>query len=146
MRAPITIFRDRRWKNCGHKFTIDCVCFSLRSSRTFQVFQRQGIPQIWEQSSEQILGEERRCGSSVFPHCCGQYPVFWFLGTRGWHQHLPLVILGGTWAEQGLSLGTGPRKSRVSLQEGGFRADGPFSTSHLFVCTPWRAWCVYHWL
>lgn len=136
---PLLFLGTRRWKNCGYKFTIHCVCFSLRSSRTFSVLQSQGKPQIWEQSSWASLGGgEKTWKLSV--SCSLKYPtavVLWFLGARDWHQnllHTPCNS-GREMRRAGvLPLEQAQGRAAMSLQEEGFRADGPSSTSPLFVC------------
>lgn len=146
---PLLFLGTRRWKNCGYKFTIHCVCFSLRSSRTFSVLQSQGKPQIWEQSSWASLGGgEKTWKLSV--SCSLKYPtavVLWFLGARDWHQnllHTPL-ILGGRWGEQGFSPWNRPKEEQpwVCRKKVSGLVVPPLHPLCLCAST-WRAWWLPH--
>lgn len=114
--------------------------FPLEVAEFFKFFKAQEFPRSESNPAAQVLSEERRRESSVFPCCFLEYPtavVLWFLGTRAWyHQHFLYTPCnsGREVRRAVLPLEQAQGRAAMSLQEEGCKADGPFSTSHLFVC------------
>lgn len=114
--------------------------FPLEVAEYFKFFKAKEFPRSESSPAEQVLGKERRHESSVFPCCFLKYPaavVLCFLGTRAWHQHfLYTPCNSGREVRRAvvLPLEQAQGRAAMTLQEEGCKADGLFSTSHLFVC------------
>lgn len=121
--------------------------FPLEVAERFKFFKGKESTRFESTATGQILGEEG-CGSSVFPCCPVQYPtVFWFLGTRGWHQ-----LLLWTPCNSGREM---RRAGLLPLEQAQGRAGWVCrkvvsrlmvpSLHPICLCAPtWRGWCVQH--